>query len=101
MIRYKTRPGVVLTEICGEYVLVSASSIRELCPYVTQLNETSAFLWRRLVPGADLDDLMAALGDEYELDDPLTARQAVESFLQQMLELNYLLPEEQGGTHEE
>ena len=101
MTRFKTRHGVVLTAICGEHVLVAASEAQKLCPYVTELNETSAFLWRRLTSGADLDDLMAALDTEYELDDPAAARQAVEAFLRQMLELNYLLPEEQGGTHEE
>jgi hypothetical protein len=101
MTRYKTRPGVVLTAICGEYVLVAASAAQEHCPYVTELNETSAFLWERLRRGADLEDLMTALGEEYELDDPEAVRQAVDAFLQQMLELNYLLPEEQGGTHEE
>jgi hypothetical protein len=92
---------VVLTAICGEYVLVAASEAQKFCPYVTELNETSAFLWRRLRSGADLDQLMTALDEEYELDDPAVARQAVETFLRQMLELNYLLPEEQGGTHEE
>lgn len=101
MTRYRTRPGIVLTAICGEYVLVAASAAQQYCPYVTELNETSAFLWRQLSSGADLDGLMIALDEEYELDDPAMARQAVEAFLQQMLELNYLLPEEQGGTHEE
>ncbi len=97
---YKTRSGVVLTSICGEHVLVAASTARQYCPYVTELNETSAFLWRRLSSGVSLESLMAALGEEYELDDPAAARQAVEAFLRQMLELNYLLTEEQGGTHE-
>ena len=101
MTRYKTRPGVVLTSICGEHVLVAAKKIRDLCPYVTELNETSAFLWERLHDGADLDSLMVALGEEYELDDPNAAKAAVEAFLRQMLELNYLLPEEQGENHEE
>lgn len=100
MTRYKTRPGVVLTSICGEHVLVAAAALWELCPYVTQLNETSAFLWRQLTYGADLDGLMAALDEEYDLPDPAAARQAVEDFLRQMLELHYLLPEEQGGDHE-
>ena len=101
MKRYKTRPGVVLTSICGEHVLVAAASLREKCPYVTEINETSAFLWRQLKSGADLDGLMAALDAEYDLPDPSAARQAVESFLRQMLDLHYLLPEEQGGDHEE
>ena len=101
MTRCKTRPGVILTAICGQHVLVAAGEARELCPGVTELNETSAFLWERLRRGADLDELMAALDEEYELDDPAAARQSVEAFLRQMLEMNYLLPEEQGGTHEE
>ncbi len=100
MTRYKTRPGVVLTAICGEHVLVAAAAIRDLCPYVTEINETSAFLWQQLTHGADLDGLMAALDSEYDIPDPSAARQAVEAFLRQMLELNYLLPVEQGGTHE-
>ncbi len=101
MTRYKTRSGVVLTSVCGEYVLVAASAAQQYCPYVTELNETSALLWRQLSSGSDLDGLMTALGEEYELNDPAAARQAVESFLRQMLDLNYLLPEEQGDTHEE
>lgn len=101
MNRYKTRPGVILTSVCGEHLLVAAAAVRDLCPYVTEINETSAFLWRQLTAGADLDGLMAALDAEYDLPDPAAARQAVESFLQQMLDLHYLLPEEQGGDHEE
>lgn len=100
MTRYKTRPGVVLTQICGEHVLVAAAALRDVCPFVTQINETSAFLWRQMTSGADLDSLMAALDKEYDIPDPSAARQAVEAFLRQMLELNYLLPVEQGGTHE-
>lgn len=101
MTRYKTRPGVVLTAICGEHVLVAASTAQEFCPYVTEINETSVFLWERLRHGADLDDLMEALGEEYDLDDLAAARESVETFLRQMLEMHYLLPEEQGENHEE
>ena len=55
MVKYRTRPGVVLTDICGENVLVSASSLAGLCPYVTQINDSSVFLWKLLVhPGEHL-----------------------------------------------
>ena len=57
MERYVTRPGVVLTSICDEYMLLAAKAAREHCPYMTQLNESSAFLWRRLEQGADPDAL--------------------------------------------
>lgn len=94
MERYKTRPGVVLTEVCGEYLLVSAKKNLPLCPYVTTVNETSAFLWNRLLTGADVDELMEAVRAEYEVDNPAAAESAVRSFLRQMIEMNYLIPAE-------
>ena len=57
MMTFKTRPGVVLTEIAGEFILVAAKSLQGVCPYVTQINETSAFLWRQLEQGAGLEKL--------------------------------------------
>ncbi len=90
---YKTRPGVVLTEICGEYVLVSARALLDLCPYVTQINETSAFLWKRLETGASAEQLVSAAAEEYEIEDPEALVSAIDDFLQQMQDLNYLLTE--------
>ena len=91
---YKTRPGVILTEICGEYVLVAAAAIRKLCPYVTVISESSAFLWNRLLPGATLSALEEAVCEAYEIDNPEEARGAIRGFLDQMTELNYVLTEE-------
>ena len=53
MERYKTRVGVVLTRVCGEWLLVSAAALKDLCPFVTVINESSAFLWNRLQSGAE------------------------------------------------
>lgn len=101
MQRYRTRPGVVLAGVCGEYVLVAAKSVRDQLPFVTQLNESSAFLWRQLENGADEAALEAAVCEEYEIGDPAAARAAIRDFIGQMLEIGYLIPEEQGGYHEE
>lgn len=90
MTRYKTRKGVVLTEIAGEYVLVAAKALLDECPYVTQLNESSAFLWRQMVHGATLDELETAIGEEYEIEDPAAASAAIEGFVKQMEEMHYL-----------
>lgn len=94
MIRYKTRPGVVLTSICGEYILVSARKNRPECPYLTQINETSAFLWNLLVRGATPAQLEEAVAAEYEITDYNQLRESIAAFLNQLLELNYLLSEE-------
>ena len=93
MKRYKTRVGVVLTCVCGEWLLVAASALKDLCPFVTVVNESSAFLWKRMQSGADAEDLERAVQEEYEIEDPETIQGVIEAFLQQMLEMNYLIAE--------
>lgn len=91
--RYKTRSGVVLTQIREEYLLVSSSTLRELCPFVTTVNETSAFLWKQLQNGATEEELLLAVAEEYEVDDPEVLRGVIRSFLEQMQAMHYLLEE--------
>lgn len=90
---YHTRNGVVLTSICGEYVLVAANAIRDKVPKFAQLNESSAFLWRLLESGADEAALEKAVMEEYEIEDPAEARSAIEAFIMQMAKSGYLLKE--------
>lgn len=97
MVKYRTRPGIVLTDICGENILVAASSLTNICPYVTQINEPSAFLWKQLEKGADTEQLLAAVEAEFEVDDREALRTAIEDFIKQMAGLNYLLSDEQKG----
>ena len=97
MTSYKTRPGVVLTEIAGEYALVAAKALLEECPYVTQINESSAFLWKQMESGASLEELVNAVAEEYELEDPAAAGEAIRGFIQQMADMNYLIVESTGG----
>lgn len=101
MVKYKTRPGVVLTEICGSYIIISAKANLKLCPYMTEVNNTSAFLWNKLRNGADEQQLLEAACEEFEVPDPKAAAAAIGEFIKQMLEMNYLLTEEQGGVNEE
>ncbi|MBR5095263.1 MAG: PqqD family protein [Oscillospiraceae bacterium] len=94
MPRYRTRTGVVLTSICGEHLLVAAKGVRDQVPYITQISESAAFLWERLEHGADTDELLSAVLEEYEIEDPAQARAAIEGSIGQMRESGYLLPED-------
>ena len=91
MIRYRTRPGVVLTTVGGQYVLVAAKSIREICPSTSEINETAAFCWRVLEEGTDFDGLFDRLSKEYEIDDPESARADLTELLEQLKNANYLI----------
>lgn len=97
----KTRPGVVLTEIGGEYVLVAARSLLDECPYITQINESSAFLWKCMENGCDIDTLFASVSEEYEIDDKESVKNAILSFVQQMDDMNYLVTIETEETDEQ
>ena len=93
MKRYRTRPGVVLTTISGQNVLVSAKSVQGLCPFTAQINETTAFCWRVLEEGADVDTLLRRVCEEYEIEDAAAVRADLEQLVAQMLESNYLIEE--------
>ena len=93
MKRYRTRPGVVLTTIAGQNVLVAAKSVREQCPYTAQINETAAFCWLMLEQGATLEDLVRKLSEEYQVADAAQMRDDLEQLLAQLIESNYLIEE--------
>ena len=98
---YKARSGVLQTEVCGEYLLVAIKAARQFCPFVTVLNESAVFVWRRLAEGATLESLEAAVAEEYEIDDPEEVRSLLLGLLENLENNGYLLRTEQGGEHEE
>lgn len=97
---YKTRRGVVLTEICGEYVLIAAKALLDRCPYLTQINESSAFLWKRMMNGATLEELVIAVEDEYEILDVDETKTAIDNIIKNMMEMNYLESMEAGEKND-
>lgn len=97
---YKARPGVLLTQICGEYLLVATKAARTECPFVTILNESSAFIWRMLEKGTDLEALEAAVAEEYESEDREENRKLILALLDELDRNHYVLHVEQGGDNE-
>ena len=87
---YKTLPGVVLGEICDSYILAASKEAREHCPYITQINETSAFLWRQMEKGASFEALLNAVTEEYEVEDEKEAETSIQAFLDQMSGMGYI-----------
>lgn len=82
-----------MTSIAGQYVLVAVKSLRGICPFSAQINETTAFCWNLLEKGTDFESLQAALSKEYEIDDPEAVRADLKELLEQMKTANYLIEE--------
>ena len=89
--RYRTKKGIVLTSVCGQYVLVAAKKVRESCPYLTQINDTMASCWRLLENGSTEDELANHLLEEYETDDSSLVREDIRRLLEQLLEAGYII----------
>ena len=91
--RYPIRHGVVLEEVCGEYLLLATMDAASHCPYVYQINETAAFFWRLLERQLPEDEMLAAVVAEYDAPEELVRRD-LGQFLKDLRQKGYLLPEE-------
>ena len=91
--KYKARSGIILTEICGEYLLIADEQARKDGPAIVSINETAAFMWKQLVHGSALKDLLQAASDEYEIDDMNEAEKAIRTQLKEMIGLRLITEE--------
>lgn len=85
----KLKNGFILREIAGECVVVATDSALNLDGMIT-LNSTAKTLWQALEQGAEMDDLIRALTDEYEVGAD-TARVAAEAFVEKLKEMDALV----------
>lgn len=84
----KIKPGFVLKTVAGETVALPTEGVADLDMMIS-LNETARFLWEKLTVGAEEDDLVKALLEEYEVDEP-TARASVRRFVEKLRENDFL-----------
>ena len=89
---YKTRPGVFLTKICGEYLLVATRDARSYCPYVRQINRSAAYLWENVQQSATLEDLVKTFMETYHIKNE-RARKNISSFLKALEDNGYIIQE--------
>ena len=92
---YRCRKGVILTEICGTYLLVAAKGAREYCSAVREINETAAFIWKRVLEGDSFAEVIDALGAEYVFPDYDTAEKKISEFMEEMVANGYFTVEKE------
>lgn len=84
----KLKDGFVLRTVAGENVVLPSGDELNLNMMIT-LNDTGRFLWEKLEAGAEVEDLVAALLAEYDVEEA-TARAAVERFVAKLNENGFL-----------
>ena len=70
----KAKSGFILRDIMGEYMLMPVGDNISRYNGVVVLNDVSAFLWKKLEHPVSRDDLLAALLDQYEVDEATAAK---------------------------
>ena len=79
----KIRSGYMLRQVMDIYAVIGIGSEAYTPNQIMSVNETGAFLWKRLEEGAEKKELIDALQEEYETDFE-TAERDVAKFLDQL-----------------
>lgn len=84
----KLKDGFVLREVVGQTVVLPSGDDLDLNMMIT-LNETGKFLWERIEKGTEVEELVAALLAEYDVDEA-RARASVDAFVAKLKENDFL-----------
>lgn len=90
---YKIYPGVVLSKVCGEFLLIATREARGHVANVRTLNVTGAYFWHLLEQGFTTDVILSRAMDDYKITYE-TAEQAFLPFLDSLKEAGYLTEEQ-------
>ena len=93
MKEYRARPGVVLLEVCGEYLLIATGEARGHCPDITQLNTAGALYWQAITEEESL--ALAVERVKQEAPEPKQdPRLLLMVYLRKLLDNGFLLEED-------
>lgn len=78
----KIKEGFVLREVAGQIVVLPTGDRLDLNMMIT-LNDTGRFLWEHLQQDITKEELVAALLEEYDVDEELAGK-SVDAFVQKL-----------------
>lgn len=81
----KIKDGFILRQVAGNYIVVAVGEAVKTFNGVINLNESSAFLWKKLESGAEESELVEALLGEYDVE-RATAEKDVKLFISKLTE---------------
>ncbi|MBR4173272.1 MAG: PqqD family protein [Clostridia bacterium] len=81
----RIKNGFILRKVVDNYIAVAVGDEAVNFDAMISVNETGAFLWEKLQNETTEEDLLAALLDEYDVDEE-TAKADIAGFLEKLRE---------------
>lgn len=85
----KIKSNFILKKIAGSYVVVPVRTRSVDFSGIIKLSESGAFLWKILENGAEREELIDGLLDEYQVDEE-TASKDVDRFIRKLSEADLI-----------
>ena len=87
---HQIREGIVLKNICGEWLLIAVGDAANDCLYVRQINETMAYFWQLIEEGRSTEEIINQAQEDY--DAPVEViRRDVHNLIKNLYDMNYLI----------
>lgn len=93
MKKYKTRVGVVLGNICNDHILIAAKEARDHCPYITELNDIGAYIYKHLEDGYTDEQIIEEIQKEYEFESDQNISDSIIGFIEELKTMGYIFEE--------
>ena len=90
----RIRPGIILTHVCGQSLLVAAYEARQYCPYVTILNETGEVIWNNLVEQKSITEIIKYVSEIFDIPNDIDVKKMINIYIDQLYENGYIIYEE-------
>lgn len=88
--KYKIRDGIILKNICGEWLLIAVGEAAEHCLYVRHINETMAWYWQLIEKGLDTEQIVNTALEKYDVPEE-TIHNDVFALMNQLKDYGYLI----------
>ncbi len=95
--KYSCRPGIVLSKICGVWLLIPTREASEHCPGILHLTLPSVFVWGMLEKGKSERDMCKALSILMHKDED-AMQDVLHSIIQSFLKKGALIASDRGNA---
>ena len=90
----KVRPGIILTKVCEENILVACYDARQYCPYTMFLNDTGAVIWEGISDNHSIPEIVENLEKVFDIPSGTDVEGTVHEYLDMLHSHGYLMYEE-------